>query len=138
MKSRKASRSTGVVVEILRTEGCLESLTRIFNEALFESKLLDNWMLNSLVSIYKGKGDPLNTISYRHIKLLEHAFNLYEWILDKRLREIVDIQCGFTYGRGTIDALFIFRRLTEKYCSKAKKLFHVFVDLEKLFDYHSK
>ena len=31
-------------------------------------------MLSSLVPIYAGKDDPLNTNSYRGIKLLEYAF----------------------------------------------------------------
>ena len=94
-------------------------------------------MLSSLVPIFKGKGDPLNPNSYRGIKLLEHAFNLYEKILDGRLREVVDIdkmQYGFMLGRGTVDAVFVLRRLTEKFRAKNKKLFFVFVDLEKAFD----
>lgn len=48
-------------------------------------------MLSSLVPVYQGKGDPLNTNSYRGIKLLEHASKLYKRVLDIRLREIVDI-----------------------------------------------
>ena len=37
-------------------------------------------------------------------------------------------------GRGTVDAVFVLRRLTEKFRAKNKKLFFVFVDLEKAFD----
>ena len=37
-------------------------------------------------------------------------------------------------GRGTIYVVFIFRRLTEKYQSKGKKLCFVYVDLEKVVD----
>ena len=48
-------------------------------------------MLSLLVPIFKGKGDSLNPNSYRGTKLLEHAFKLYENILDLRLREVVDI-----------------------------------------------
>ena len=94
-------------------------------------------MLSSLVPIFKGKGGPLNPNSYRGIKLLEHAFKLYEKILDGRLREVVDIdkmQHGFMPGRGTVDAVFVLRRLTEKFRAKNKKLVFVFVDLEKAFD----
>ena len=94
-------------------------------------------MLSSLVPIFKGKGDPLNPNSYRGIKLSEHALKLYEKSLDGRLRELVDIdkmQYGFMPGRGTVDAVFVLRRLTEKFRAKNKKLFFVFVDLEKAFD----
>ena len=49
-----------------------------------------------------------------------------------KLREIVDI--GFTGGAGAGDAVFILRRLTEKYWPKGKKLFCKYVDLEKVVD----
>ena len=34
---------------------------------------IEEWMLSSLVSIFKEKGDPLNSNSNGRIKLLEHA-----------------------------------------------------------------
>ena len=37
-------------------------------------------------------------------------------------------------GNGTVDTVFILKRLTEKFRSKNKKLFFVLVDLEKAFD----
>ena len=96
----------------------------------------EEWILSSLVTIFKWKGDSLNPNSYRGIKLLEHAFKLYE-VLDGRLREVVDIdkmQYGFTPRRRTADAVFVLRRLSEKFRAKNKKLFFIFVDLEKGFD----
>ena len=81
--------------------------------------------------------DPLNLHSCRGIKLLEHAFNLYEKVLDEHLREVVDIdkmQYGFMAGRGTVDAVFVLRRLSKKLRAKNKKFFFIFVDLEKTFD----
>ena len=51
--------------------------------------------------------------------------------------ELVDIdkmQYGFMPGRGIFDTVFILKRLTEKYQSKGKKLFYVFVDLKKAVD----
>ena len=48
--------------------------------------------------------------------------------------DIDKIQYGFMSGRGTVDALFVLRRLMEKFRAKSKKLFFVFVDLEKAFD----
>ena len=139
MKIGKASGPSGVALEMFKAgeDKCLKSLTNIFNGILFKNKLTEEWMLSSLVPIFKGKGDPLNPNSYRRIKLFEHAFKLYEKILDARLREVVDIdkmQYEFMPGRGTVDAVFVLRRLTEKFRAKNKKLFFVFVDLEKAFD----
>ena len=60
----------------------------------------------------------------------------YEKILDGRLREVVDIdkiQDGFMPERGTVDAVFVLRRLSEKFRAE-NKLFFIFVVLEKAFD----
>ena len=54
----------------------LKSLRNIFNDILFKDKLPEEWMLSSLVPIFKGKGNPINPNSYRGIKILEHAFKL--------------------------------------------------------------
>ena len=110
MKIGKASGPSGVAVEMFKAGGdkCLKSSTNIFNDILFKNKLPEEWMLSSLVPIFKGIGEPLNPNSYRGIKLLEHAFKLYEKILDGRLRKVVDIdkmQYGFMPGRGTVDAV---------------------------------
>ena len=50
--------------------------------------------------------------------------------------EVVDtdkMQYEFIPGRGTVDAVFVLRRLSEKFRAK-NKLFFVFVDLEKVSD----
>ena len=62
---------------------------------------------------------------------------LYERIIDRRIREIVeldDIQFGFRKGRSTTEPIFTLRILQEKYREKGKYLHMVFVDLEKAFD----
>ena len=95
------------------------------------------WELNTLIPIYKGKGDPMECGSYRAIKLLEHGMKVLERVLERRLRmkvNIDDMQFGFMPGKGTVDAIFIVRQLQEKFMEKRKDLFYVFVDLEKAFD----
>ena len=44
------------------------------------------------------------------------------------------MQFGCMSGTGTTPALFILRRIREKFCGKKKKLCMRFVDLEKAFD----
>ena len=121
---------------------CLKSLINIFNDILFKDKLLEEGMLLSLVPIFQGKGDPLSSKFYRGIKLLEHAFKLYEKILDGLLSKVVDIdkiEYGFMSGRGTVDAvrrLYSEERLSEPTIqSQKEEVFLVFVDLEKDFDW---
>ena len=137
-ENQESKRASAVALKLFKEGGdkCLESLTNIFNDILFKDKLLEEWMLNSSV-IFKGKGDPFNPNSYRGVKLLEHAFKLYEKILDRRLREVLDIdkmQYEFMPGRETVYPVFVLRELTEKFIAENKKLFFVFVDLEKAFD----
>ena len=66
-KIGKASGLSGVAVELFKAGGekCLESLTNIFNDILFKDKLKEEWMLSSLVPIFKQKRDSLNLNSYR-------------------------------------------------------------------------
>ena len=56
----------------------------------------------------------MNCGSYRGLKLLEHGMKIIERVLERRIRAIVDFdeaQFGFMPGKGTIDALFLVRRL---------------------------
>ena len=58
--------------------------------------------------------------------------------MDGRLRKVVDIdkmQYGFMPRRVTADAVFVLRRHIEQFRAKNKKLFFVYVDLEKAFDW---
>ena len=41
-------------------DNCLKFFTNIFNDILFKDKLPKEWMLSSLVSFFKEKGDPFN------------------------------------------------------------------------------
>ena len=62
---------------------------------------------------------------------------LLERVLDSSEGKVVnidDMQFGFVPGRGTSDAIFIFRQLQEKYFVANKPLYIAFVDLEKAFD----
>ena len=71
---------------------------------------------------------------------MEHAFKLYEKTLDGSFREVADIdkmQYELMPGRGTVDAVFVLMRLTEKFRA-IYKLFFLFIVLEKAFDWVSK
>ena len=59
---------------------------------------------------------------------MEHAFKLYKKALD-----IDKMQYEFMPGRGAVDAVLVLRKLSENFRDK-KKLFFIFVDLEKAFD----
>ena len=67
--------------------------------------------------------------SYRGVKLQEHAMKIVKKVLERRIRTLVNLnkmQFGFMPGKGTVDAIFIARRIKEKYQKKDKKLYYVF------------
>ena len=69
--------------------------------------------------------------------LLEPAMKAVAMVLEESLRKIAaidDMQFGIKPGKGTIDAVFILRRIQEEYIANWKKLHMCFVDQEKAFD----
>ena len=90
-----------------------------------------------LVPVFKGKGNVRNCNTCRGVKVLEHALKNVERVLERRIRELVNIDLmhfGFVPGRGTTNTLFVVRRMQEKYRDKKKKLYLCSVDIEKAFD----
>ena len=118
-------------------EQAVDWLTSICNRIVKEEAIPESWQMSELVPIYKSKGDVLECSSSRGIKLLEHGMKVAERVLERRLRQAVEIdkmQFGFRPGTGTTDAIFIARQLQELYRGKHRELWWTFVDLEKAFD----
>ena len=71
----------------------------------------------------------MNSGMYMGVKLLEHAMKIAEEVLVKSLRKFLtmdDMQFGFMPGKGTIDAVFILRRIHEEYFAMQKNLYMCF------------
>jgi hypothetical protein len=137
MKMGKAPGPTGVTSDLLKRAGIKEELTTVFRSILEGGNIPESWKNSLTIPIYKGKGDALECGKYRGVRLLEHGMKIFEKVLEKKLRKIISLdwrQCGFCTGRSTTDAIFVMRQIQEKYCQKKKKVYHVFVDLEKAFD----
>jgi len=94
----------------------------------------EDWKSTVVLPIYKGKVEPMECVSYRGIKLLEHAMKVVEKIFEHRIRQQIDIddmQFGFMEGKGTTDSIFMTGQVQENFKGK---LYFGFVDLEKTFD----
>ena len=139
MKRGKAQGPDEIPVEAwlsLGEEG-VRFLTDLFNRLLQGEEMPDEWRKSVLVPLYKGKGDIKECGNYRGIKLMSHTMKLWERVIEARLRNEVNIaeqQFGFMPGRSTTDAIFGLRMLLEKWREGQKKLYCVFIDLEKAYD----
>ena len=111
---------------------------RLLAELVFSSgEIPKDWEESLILNLYKGKGEALGRGNYRGLKVTDQVMKLLERVLDSSIRKMVKIdemQFGFGPGRGTTDAIFIFRQLQEKYFATNKPLYIAFVDLEKAFD----
>ena len=70
------------------------------------------------------------------MKLLEHTIKTVVSVLERRIQTLVNLNkmlFRFMPGKGTEDAIFIVRRMQEKY-QKDKELYMCFVDMKKAFD----
>ena len=70
-------------------------------------------------------------------KLQVHAMKIVERVLERQIQTLINwnkMQFGFMPGKGTVDAIFIVRRMQEEYQKKNRKLYMCFVDMEKAFD----
>ena len=96
----------------------------------------NEWKTSVIVRIFKGKADAISCEAYRGVKLLEHTMKIVERIIERRIRTLINLNkmpFEFIPGKGTVDAIFIGRRMQEEY-PKDKKLYMCFVDMEKAFN----
>lgn len=78
----------------------------------------EEWGRAIICPIYKKK-DKAECANYRGISLLSHASKVYERILERRLRNIVEgvlgeCQCGFRPNRSVTDLIFTVKMIKEK------------------------
>ena len=116
-------------------ESALKFLTKLYNRTMESERMPEEWRDSMLIPIFMNKSEVYS--NYRGIKLISHTTNLWERIVEKRLRSDLKFsnqQYGFMPGKSTTYALFALRVLLEKYREGQKELHCVFVDLDNAYD----
>ena len=96
-----------------------------------------DWEMSVIINCFKGKGDAVERGNFRGLKLLDHLMKVFERVIEKYIREAVnidDMQFGFMPRKGTVDVIFITCIMQKRFLAKIKDLYFTFVDLEKAFD----
>ncbi|VDP25373.1 unnamed protein product, partial [Heligmosomoides polygyrus] len=110
MKSGKATGPDDLPADLWKSKGWCPAdwLTEFFNQLLAEKKVPESWQQSTTIPIWKKKGSPADCASSRPIRLLSHTMKIFERIVDRRIRDVVQLstnQCGFVSGCGTVDAI---------------------------------
>ena len=140
MKLKKAPGHDGVSSEALKAGGepTVNVLHKLFNKVLSTNEVPSEWSKMMVTPIYK-KGDTSNPENYRPISLLSIPGKVFNRILLEKIRERTETftsntQFGFRPNKGTIDAIFIVRQITEKAKERGVNLHFNFIDFKSAFD----
>jgi hypothetical protein len=114
MKTGKALGPDDIPIEVWRCLGdiAIVWLTKLFNIIFQSNKMSDEWRKSILVSIFKNKGDIQSCTNYKRTKLMSHTMNLWERVIEHRLRKLTNIsknQFGFMPEKFTMEAVFLIR-----------------------------
>ena len=140
IKSGKASGVCGIQGELLKVGGevTIKWLQEIYSMVWRTGVVPRDWRRAVIVPINK-KGSRKLCKNYRGVSLLSIPGKVFASILNNRVRKVIEDkvmekQAGFRSGRGCSEQIFVMRQLTEKMIEKGKKMYAVFVDLEKAYD----
>ena len=93
MKRHKAPGLSGLVAKMIQATGDIGTqwVLDLCNSIVKEGSIPEDWKSSVVLSIYKGKGDPIECGSCRGIKLLEYAMKVVERIFEHRIRQQIEI-----------------------------------------------
>lgn len=113
-------------------------LHQLLNMIWRQKKIPEDWRIAVILPIFK-KGDKRMCGNYRGISLLSTVEKVYESIIERKIRTIVeerleDSQSGFRKGHSVHDHIFSIRQVIEKTLKHDREAYICYLDLEKAFD----
>ena len=93
----------------------------LYNGIAKESCIPEDWKSRVLLPIYKGKDDPMESESYRGVKLFEHA--MVESMIEYRFRQQIDaddMQFDFMKGKGPLMTFLLGHLLRDDLINRVK------------------
>jgi hypothetical protein len=141
LKPMKAPGIDGVCGELIQYggEAALNGIHAICQRAWKEESFPQIWTKSVIVAIPK-KGDLQKCENYRTISLIVHASKILLEIIRRRLKPHIEShlseeQAGFRPDRSTVEQIFVWRQLAERYIeAQHGELVNVFIDFKKAFD----
>jgi len=93
MKKGKVAGPTGVTSDLLQATVMvgLQELTNIMNDKIYGDKIPEDGKSSTTIPIYKGNGEAIECGKYRGVRPLEYRMKVYEYVLEKRMRDKVAI-----------------------------------------------
>ena len=81
-----------VLCEMFSNNVCEKELCGVENGLLIGENMPELGKRNTVIPLYKGKGNVLDYGNYCTIKLLDHEMKVVEHVFEKRLRKMVEIR----------------------------------------------
>ena len=93
IKAEKTAGPSEVGVEMIVASGQIgiDVMVELCQGVLDGRGMLDEWALNVVVPIFKGKEDAMSCGAYSRVKLLEHAMKIVERVLERIMQHMVKV-----------------------------------------------
>ena len=140
LQNKKAAGEDRIVAELVKNggEAMIDWLMELLQEVWKTRQVPQEWKNATLVPLHKKK-DRRICDNYRGVSLLSVPGKVLTLILLERLQDIIEpqlmeAQCGFREGRGTIDQIWVARQVVERAAEYRTPVMMCFVDLTKAYD----
>ena len=140
MKNDKADGGDGVVAEMVEAAGefGVKKVTELANKMYDTGNIPEKMMENVFIAIPKKPG-TVECKEHRTIALMSQVGKVILRVIGRRIKRRImenvdEKQYGFRKGKGTRNAIFVLRMITERAIEMQKDLYLCYIDFQKAFD----